>query len=403
MTIEGALWIVAAATTSLQLVAALAAAWARRPRAASAAPREEASCAVVVPSKGVPAGFERNLEALARQRHPAYRLYLVVESEADPGLTALRALCARHPHASVVVAGLSRTTCQQNHNMLAGVRAAGAVEVLAFADNDVEPRPEWLAHLVAPLADPAVGVTTGYRWLVAPTGRWSEQPHVAVNLTMYAWFLAFCHALGKGLWGGSFAMRRRDLDRLDVESVWDHAVSDDLTLMDRLAREGLRARFVPEILLVSEDVLVSPREAMAWFERQLLNVKAHARGLWRLIVTGLALEALPLVALPVAAAAALLGVSSFGRAGGIAALAAWAGECVVAAVLVAQGPTRGAARLVAAAPLLRLAQTNAALRTLFRWSLTWSGVTYHFDRAGRVERIVRWERSGPARGQRARR
>lgn len=390
MTPAGALAVLAAGAVFLQLGVALVAGRARRrPRAR---PSTRPSCAVVVPTKGAPRGFVQNVEALAGQAYPGYRVYFVVEAEGDAGLAVLRDAARRYAHVQVVVAGLSTTTCQQNHNMLAGVAAAGPVEVLAFADNDVAPPPDWLASLVDALGEPGTTVATGYRWLVAPAGRLGEQVQVAMNITMYAWFLAACDVLGRGLWGGSFALRHADFVRLEVAAAWDRAVSDDVTLMGCLERAGLRSRFAPGVVIVSDDVLASPRAAVAWFERQLLNLKAHAPGLWGLALAGLGLVGVLLALLPLAAAAHLSGLATFAGAGGWAGAGFWAGECVRVAVVAAQGPTRGALGLVAGAPLLRLAEVAAAARTLGRRHLTWAGTRYHFDARGRLARIER----GPA-------
>jgi glycosyltransferase involved in cell wall biosynthesis len=44
-------------------------------------------------------------------------------------------------------------------------------ELLVFVDCDVQPQPGWLAHILEPLADPAVGVSQGAT-VVQPRGRW---------------------------------------------------------------------------------------------------------------------------------------------------------------------------------------------------------------------------------------
>ncbi|MCC5024356.1 MAG: hypothetical protein J6386_16885 [Candidatus Synoicihabitans palmerolidicus] len=79
-------------------------------------------CLVVIPSKGAAPDLERNLRAHLKQSYFNYRVMVAVESEQDPGLPVLRTLRAEDARLDWVVAGWATEGCQQNHNMIAGIR-----------------------------------------------------------------------------------------------------------------------------------------------------------------------------------------------------------------------------------------------------------------------------------------
>lgn len=353
-------------------------------------------CAVIMPSLGTPPGFATTIRAHATNCAALGSRFLVcVESDQDLGVPMILEAAREFASVELVVAGPTALSSQQNHNMLAGVAAAGDAEILAFADNDFTPPPHWLETMVRPLQSESVTVTTGYRWIVGP-GTIAGHFHALASMTMVAWFVPLSRFVGAGLWGGSFALRRRDFESLDVAARWRTSISDDLTLTAALMAHGRRATFVPELLIRTDDCIDDPRRAFAWFERQILNTKAHARPLWGVVLLGLGLEGLGLL-LPVAALAALAFEALAPHAADVALAGAfaWTGAVIPTVCYTALGPIRGKATLWVLAPLLRLAQAAAALRTLFSNEIKWAGVTYHFNRRGEVTEVRR-EPKGPA-------
>lgn len=354
------------------------------------AERPPSRCAVIMPSLGTPSGFATTIRAHATNCASTGSRFLVcVESVEDAGVPLVLEVAKEFANVELVVAGPTALSSQQNHNMLAGVAAAGDAGILAFADNDFTPPAHWLETLVRPLQSDAVTVTTGYRWIVGP-GTIAGHFHALASMTMVAWFIPLSRFVGAGLWGGSFALRRRDFESLQVAGRWRTSISDDLTLTAALVAHGKRATFVPELLIKTDDCIDDPRRAFAWFERQILNTKAHARPLWGLVLLGLGLEGFGL-ALPFVAIAALPfeALASFAPHAALAGAAAWAGAVISTVCYTTLGPIRGKPTLWIMAPLLRLAQAAAAVRTLFSSEIRWAGVTYRFNRQGEVTEVRR--------------
>ncbi len=277
--------------------------------------------AVIIPAKGVDADFETNLSQYLAQDYPWYQIVFVVASRSDPAHAALAARLRAAPReagkgaaaATLVVAGYSDVRGEKVNNLVAGVRAVDAkAEVLVFADTDARPRPDWLRSLVAPLADPAVTVSTGFRWYLPGVG--------FVSKLRAAWDTSIATLFGdRGdniAWGGSMAIRSGDFARLEIaERHWARTVSDDYALTRAVRQASGTIRFEPRCLLASRQES-SFREFLNWSNRQIIITRVYARRLW---LMGLASHALygatfllglVLIFLPSLAAAARLAVAA---------------------------------------------------------------------------------------------
>src|SRR5919206_3479437 len=242
---------------------------------------------VLVPCRGVDQGLRLNFAALFRQHYPAYELLFVSDSAGDPALAVaedVRKSFEGETVASVrfVVAGPAEEGGQKVHNLLAALAEASPdSEVFVFVDTDARPRPDWLRSLVAPLADPSAGAATGYRWFLPVVGGF------ATHLRS-VWNASVASALGPDggrnfCWGGSTAVRRETLERLNMRERWRGTLSDDYALTRALRSEGLPIRFVPACLTASlEDCNL--RGLLEFTTRQIKITRVYAPDLWRLVL-----------------------------------------------------------------------------------------------------------------------
>ncbi len=211
--------------------------------------------ALLIPCKGMDAGFGENLACYLAQDYPYYQVIFAVASEKDPAYGALQARLSeitssgapRGPHAKLIVAGYS-------------------------------PSRDWLRCLVAPLRDPQVTVSTGFRWYLPGAG--------FVSQLRAAWDTSIATLLGDHdhnfAWGGSMAIRAADFERLRIaERYWTRTVSDDYALT-RAVRDGNgRIRFEPRCLVASHEE-PSFREFLRWANRQIIITRVYASHLWRM-------------------------------------------------------------------------------------------------------------------------
>lgn len=227
---------------------------------------------LIVPVKGQEPGLEENLRSLAAQDYPDYELLVTARDAADP------ALAVRPPGARVVIAGAGEArTGEKINNLLAAVaQARPESQVLAFADSDGRVEPAWLRALVAPLEDPAVGASTGYRWYFPETGGWWA-------LLRSSWNAVIAGGFGAGqpsfAWGGAMAMRRETFGSAGVGEYWRGAVSDDYRLTQAVRAAGLDIRFAAGAMVAAPGDS-SGREFLSWATRQMIITKVYAPRLW---------------------------------------------------------------------------------------------------------------------------
>lgn len=242
--------------------------------------------AVIIPVKGIDPGFDSNLVEYLQQDYPNYQLILVVASERDPAFALLQASSKRKcPGAalgpariSVLVAGYSDQRGEKVNNLLAGLSAIEpGTEVLAFADADARPGRDWLRSLVAPLADPAVTVSTGFRWYLPGGG--------FISRLRAAWDTSIATLLGENrqnfAWGGSTAIRAADFRRLQIaERYWPSTVSDDYAVTCAVREARGKIRFEPRCLTASREDS-SLRDFIRWANRQIILTRVYSPHLWR--------------------------------------------------------------------------------------------------------------------------
>ena len=242
---------------------------------------------VFVPCRGMDQGLRLNLLALFRQHYPAYELVFVSDRADDPALEIARQLSRELEGETVartrfVVAGEASDSGQKVHNLRAAVAEADpSSEVFVFVDTDARPRTDWLRALVAPLAEEALGASTGYRWFLPVGGGFASH-------LRSVWNASIASALGADVWrnfcwGGSTAIRRSTFEGLKVDLRWRGTASDDYALTRTLQEAERAVRFVPACLTASlEDCTF--RELLEFTTRQLKITRVYAPHLWRLVL-----------------------------------------------------------------------------------------------------------------------
>ena len=252
----------------------------QRPHANYAPP-----AAVVIPCKGVDAEFDSSLERFLMQDYPHYQVIFAVATAGELAHRRLQARldargAARRSYpTSLVVAGLSGVRGEKVNNLLCGVAAVDpSMELLVFADIDCAPAGDWLRSLVAPLADPLVTVSTGFRWYLPGAG--------FVSKLRAAWDTSIATLMGDHnrnfAWGGSMAMRVADFRALGIaERYWAATVSDDYAVTRAVREANGRIAFEPRCLVASREESTLA-DFLHWSTRQIIITRVYAAHLWRL-------------------------------------------------------------------------------------------------------------------------
>jgi len=246
--------------------------------------------AVVIPCKGVDAGFDANLDRFLNQDYPDYQVVFTVATADDSAYRQIQErLEARfasgvtcNGRASLVVAGVTEQRGEKVNNPLRGVERVDQVaQVLVFADIDAAPSTNWLRSLVAPLASSQLTVSTGFRWCLPGAGFASR--------LRAAWDTSIATMMGDHdhnfAWGGSMAMRANDFHKLGIaERYWANTVSDDLSLSRAVREAGGKIAFEPRCLVASREES-SQWEFLRWSTRQIIITRVYTPLPWRLGLT----------------------------------------------------------------------------------------------------------------------
>jgi len=330
---------------------------------------------VVVPVRG-DTGLDGFLAALAGQDYPSWRVVFAVEATDDAAVPALLRFVAAAPErAALVCAGRAERRGQKVHNLLAALACRDARDaVVVTLDVDTVPQPDLLRALLRPVATGQAPIATGYRWSDPADGHPASRAVSAIDQAV-----ATLPPLRRfaPCWGGATAIRAEALEALDLSTLWDRAIADDLTLSRAARLRGLRV-YAPLAARVPTPIRFGWRGALAFGTRQYRLLRLHAPALWGF-----------------AAVTALLPVLGGGAAWFLVVAGDWRGGAalVVAAGFGALGSwlrrsiappgcgTIGAGPLAIALRLL-------AVTSSFGRGLAWAGRRYRLSPGGDVVAIA---------------
>lgn len=220
------------------------------------------------------------LRNLLFQDYPDFIVQVVIDSETDPAWSAIRTIRAERddPRLFVSVLHHRRTNCSlKNSSILQSLSVLPEDrEVVAFVDADAITHRTWLRELVAPLADPEVGCSTGIRWF-APNDR-----SLASRMRCY-WNLVAASVIhySQTPWGGSMVVRRSVLDT-GLADEWSRMFCEDAFTIKYLDQHGLKLVCVPQATVVNEET-TSVSGCIRFVNRQMLIFRLYHRQWWGVI------------------------------------------------------------------------------------------------------------------------
>jgi len=244
---------VASAYQLVQFVAA----WRFLRRARPPVPAGAGRCppvTVLKPLKGPGVELAANLESFCRQDYPVYQIVFGVDDARDPAVEVGRGIKRRFPHLDIALAiGNEEGANRKVANLVHMMRHAKH-EVLVVSDADIRVRSDYLRTMVAPLADPTVGLTTCLYRGHAVGGLPAVIESLLVStdflpmVLMAQWVQRFKYA-----YGASIAFRRDALDAIGgFENMRAH-LADDYLLGRRIAEAGWTLRLLPYVVETIPD------------------------------------------------------------------------------------------------------------------------------------------------------
>jgi ceramide glucosyltransferase len=201
------------------------------------------SVSILKPLRGTDPEMYESFRSHYLQDYPEYEIIFGVSDPADPALQlverlrlefpqcAIRAMiCAENLGSNTKVSSLAQMLLEAKH------------ENILVNDGDIRVPSDYLRRVMAPLADPRVGlVTCLYRGIASPT-LGSRLESLGISTDFSVGVLAARQLEGGirfGL-GSTLAFRRRDLEAIGGFEVLVDYLADDYEIGRRMAERGLR-------------------------------------------------------------------------------------------------------------------------------------------------------------------
>jgi len=200
---------------------------------------------ILKPLKGTDPEIYQSFRSHCLQDYPEYEIIFGVSDPSDPAVASVRQLQGEFPALSIRLI-VCRKTLGANIKVsnLAQMLAEARYQHLLVNDSDIRVETDYLRRVMAPLANPTVGmVTCLYRGVAANTIG-SRIESLGISTDFCAGVLA-ARQLEGGLkfgLGSTMAFRRDDLEKIGgFESFADY-LADDYELGRRIADLGLEVR-----------------------------------------------------------------------------------------------------------------------------------------------------------------
>jgi ceramide glucosyltransferase len=192
------------------------------------------------PVRGVDFGSWENFMSFCQQDYPEYEILFAVKDETDPAVPLIQRLAAEFPERRIRLL-FRAEQIGSNRKVNAQILMAREArhEILVLTDGDVRVGPNYLREVVAPYADPKVGVVTSlYRGIAEPS-LGAEMEAIGASSDFFAgvlvaeWKEGMTFALG-----ASIVTTKRWLAKIGgFEAIADQH-SDDYELGHRIAKAG---------------------------------------------------------------------------------------------------------------------------------------------------------------------
>ena len=223
---------------------------------------------ILKPLKGEDPEIYESFRSHCRQEYPEYEIVFGVSDANDPAVQAVERLRQEFPDRSIqlIVCTEVLGTNTKVSNLAQMVRSA-RYDHFIVSDSDIRVPPDYLRRVVAPLAEPGVGlVTCLYRGIAGPTVS-SKLEALGISTDFCAGVLV-ARSIEGGLrfaLGSTMAFRRQDLDAIGgFESFVDY-LADDYELGKRIAGLGRKVR-VSDVVV---ETFLSSYTVREFFDHQL--------------------------------------------------------------------------------------------------------------------------------------
>ncbi|HXZ34111.1 MAG TPA: bacteriohopanetetrol glucosamine biosynthesis glycosyltransferase HpnI [Terriglobales bacterium] len=224
--------------------------------------QNQPAVSILKPLKGTDPEMYECFRSHCLQQYPAYELIFGVSDVDDPAIDLVERLKAEFPQNEICLVHCSQNLGSNTKvSNLAQMLPHARYEHIIVADSDIRVPPDYLPRVLAPLADPAIGlVTCPYRGVPNDTPA-SRLESLGISTDFFPGVLVARNIEGiKFGLGSTLAFRRRDLVAIGgFEALLDY-LADDYEIGRRITAMGMHVEL--------SDVIVDsilPRYTMKGF------------------------------------------------------------------------------------------------------------------------------------------
>jgi ceramide glucosyltransferase len=124
------------------------------------ATHSENPVSILVPICGLDVAAWQNWSSLCKQNYSTYEVLFGVVDPQDPAVPLLRQLTQRFSDHTRLLVGLEPRGINHKDSTLTYLLEQAQSEIIIFADSDIQVSPDYIQMVVAPLANPEVGLVT---------------------------------------------------------------------------------------------------------------------------------------------------------------------------------------------------------------------------------------------------
>ena len=209
-----------------------------------------------------------NLRSFCVQGYPSYQILFGVRDPGDPAIGVVERLIREFPALDLALVITDRPLgSNPKVANLSGLASRAKHDVIVVADSDIRVAPDYLLAVVAPLADPSVGLVTCLYRGVTGAGWWSRLGAMFIN----EWFFpsALLGARLGGLrhaFGATISVRRDALAAVGGFETLADCLADDYVLGRLVARRYrvVLAPFVVENVSLEKDCATLCFHELRW-------------------------------------------------------------------------------------------------------------------------------------------
>ena len=187
---------------------------------------------VLKPVHGDEPDLEQNLASFFEQDYPEYEILFCARHDSDMGLQAARLVAARFPHVKARILTCGEPPWPNARTFsLEIMRREALYPILVASDSDVRVGPDYLASVIAPLADPQVGMVTCLYRGVTRHGLWAQLEAMGMSVEMTSGVLVADMLEGmKFALGPSMVMRQSTVEKIGGYEEVAQYYADDFVL-----------------------------------------------------------------------------------------------------------------------------------------------------------------------------